>query len=65
MSIAGDEATWNLHDWNWDSQNFIATPKKGVVVGAEHCRAVKRSRIEGPSCSGPCVPGTVLFSDSP
>ncbi|EIE24648.1 hypothetical protein COCSUDRAFT_65460 [Coccomyxa subellipsoidea C-169] len=43
----GDETAWNLHDWNWDSQNFTATPKKGIVAAAKPCRAAKRCRVEG------------------
>ncbi|CAL8467674.1 g7212 [Coccomyxa elongata] len=55
--LQGDEAAWSLNDWNWDSQNFIATPKKGVVAASNPCRAAKRSRMELSTCQGPCVPG--------
>lgn len=27
---AGDELTWNMDDWDWDSINLLATPKPGT-----------------------------------
>ena len=48
VTAAGDETTWSLTDWDWDSQAFVATPKAGTVPAAgAQCRASKRLRLEG------------------
>lgn len=42
----GDEATWSLADWHWDSQAFTALPKHDISAATAPCRAPKRQKTQ-------------------
>lgn len=44
--VAGDEATWSLADWNWDSHTFTAMPRHTTSTATAQCRAPKRQKVQ-------------------
>lgn len=48
VAIAGDDASWSLKDYDWDSKNLTAKEKQGAKQDIQPCSAVNNA---GPDIS--------------
>ena len=69
---AGDELTWNMDEWDWDSINLLATPKPGIAALSRHTACSSQNLLVGSlssrnqpvSCARPASRGDGQCTDS-
>ncbi|KAL3143349.1 hypothetical protein ABBQ38_002184 [Trebouxia sp. C0009 RCD-2024] len=47
LLLAGDESTWKMSDWQWDSRAFIAAPKEEEQEAVSSCKKRKTGTVTG------------------